>query len=282
MSVTSPYNPAAGGRNGAPSGPASQSGAPPAATGDRLPRPPRRRRPGFAALAVLLVAGAAAAAGLLAVQLDERVPVLVARTAIPVGQQIQRDDLAVARVASGELKTISTSSVDSVVGRYATEAIAAGRLIEPGMLGDRSLLERGSVALGVVLKPGNVPASGVRTGDRVKVYRSKDGVGTLLASEAIVDSVRTQDGGSRFGGGSGGGDAQATIIVRDDAQASVSSAIAGASLAGQLVLGLTERGGDVTGGSGGEVAGSGSGDAGTGDAGEGGEAGTGDDGETTG
>jgi len=246
MSVTSPYNPASGGRNGAPAG---QPGPPPAATGDRLPRPPRRRRPGFAALAVLLIAGAAAAAGLLAVQLDERVPVLVARTSIPVGEQIQREDLAVARVASGELQTISAQSVNSVIGRYATETIKPGRLIETRMLGQRSLLERGSVALGVVLKPGNVPASGVRTGDRVKVYRSKDGVGTLLASEAIVDSVRTEDGGSRFGGGGGGGDAQATIIVRDDAQASVSAQIAGASLAGQLVLGLTERGGDVTGGS---------------------------------
>jgi hypothetical protein len=280
MSVTSPYNPASGGRNGAPAGPAGQAGQAPSVTGDRLPRPPRRRRPGFAALAVLLIAGAAAAAGLLAVQLDERVPVLVARTAIPVGQQIQRDDLAIARVASGELKTISTQSVNSVVGRYATETIAAGRLIEPGMLGDQSLLARGSVALGVILKPGNVPASGVRTGDRVKVYRSKDGVGTLLASDAIVDSVRTQDGGSRFGGGGGGsGDAQATIIVRDDAQASVSSAIAGASLAGQLVLGLTERGGDVT-VSGGEVGDAGSGD--TGDTGDAGDAGTGEDGESTG
>lgn len=246
MSVTSPYNPAAGDRrNGAPAGPATQAGGP-ALTGDRLPRPPRRRRPGFAALAVLLIVGAAATAGLLAMQFDERVPVLVARTSIPVGQQIGREDLAVARVASGELRTIAAADADAVVGRYATETIAPGRLIEPGMLGNRSLLERGSVALGVVLKPGNVPASGLRTGDRVRVYKSKDGEGTLLAAEAIVDSVRTKDGGSRLGGGSSGGDAQATIIVRDDANATVSTKIAGASLAGQLVLGLIERGGDVT------------------------------------
>jgi hypothetical protein len=255
MSVTSPYNPASGGRNGAPAGQVAPGPAP-AATGDRLPRPPRRRRPGFAALAVLLIAGAAAAAGLLAIQLDQRVPVLVANDDIAVGQLITREDLAIAHVASGELRTISTSNAGSVAGRYATESIPRGRLLEPKMLGTKPLLQRGSVALGVVLKPGNVPASGVRTGDRVNVYKSKDGEGALLAAGAIVDSVRTSDGGSRFGGGSGGGgDAQATIIVRDDGNATVSTKIAGASLAGQLVLGLVERGGDVTSDSGGIGAG---------------------------
>jgi hypothetical protein len=86
MSVTSPYNPAAGGRNGA--GRRRPSGRRLRRRATACRGPPRRRRPGFAALAVLLVVGAAAAAGLLAVRLDARQPVLVARHDIAVGQQI--------------------------------------------------------------------------------------------------------------------------------------------------------------------------------------------------
>ncbi|MGH3317395.1 MAG: hypothetical protein ACRDO0_14745, partial [Nocardioidaceae bacterium] len=46
---------------------------------DRLPSPPRRRRPALAALAVLLIVGGATLAALLALRLDQRVPVMMAR-----------------------------------------------------------------------------------------------------------------------------------------------------------------------------------------------------------
>jgi hypothetical protein len=246
MSVTSPYNPAAGDRrNGAPSGPTATTGPAPAATGDRLPKPPRRRRPGFAALAVLLVVGAAATAGLLAIRLDERVPILVAATDIPVGKEITRQDLAVARVASSELKLIAAEDVAAVEGRYATQSIPAGRPLDAQMLGDSGLLKPGWVALGVVIKPGNVPATGLQSGDRVKVYKAVDGAGTLLTNDAIVSSVSSDEGGGGAFGGGGNGDSTATIIVQEEGD--LTAQIAAASLAGQIVLGLTERGGGTTG-----------------------------------
>jgi Flp pilus assembly protein CpaB len=240
MSVASPYNPAAGGRNGSPAGPATASGPPPSVAGDRLPRPPRRRRPGFAALAVLLVVGAAAAAGLLAIRLDERQPFLVARNDIAVGQRIERDDLAVAQVASSNLNLIASNQADSVIGRYATQNIPGGRLIDPAMLGDQGSLRPPRVAMGIPLKAGNVPASGVQAGDRVKILRrTDDGAGELLVADAQVTSVSGGDQDGAFGGGTG---AQvATVVFDDDEDGRVSARVATASLDGDAVLALTER-----------------------------------------
>jgi hypothetical protein len=196
---------------------------------------------------VLLIVGAAATAGLLAVRLDERVPMLVAKQTIPVGQKIERSDLAVARVASSDVQLIPADNAGSVVGKYARQHIPGGRLLDKAMFGGSPLLGAGEVALGVVLKPGNVPASGLQAGDRVKVYRAKDGVGTLLAPDAKVSFVENEDSdGNAFGGGnSGGGDIEATIIVVDDDEGKLSAAIGAASFAGQVVLGLSERGGDA-------------------------------------
>jgi hypothetical protein len=239
MSVTSPYNPASGGgRNGAPAGPATASGPPPAVAGDRLPRPPRRRRPGFAALAVLLVVGAAAAAGLLAIQLD----VLVARDDIPVGQKIEKGDLAIARISAANLRLIPAADVDSVVGRYATQTIPGGRLIDSSMLGDQAILRPGRVAMGIPLKAGSVPASGVQAGDRVKILRrTDDGAGELLVADAEVSSVSGDDKGGAFGGGAGA--RVATVVFEDDNDGTASKRVASAALDGDAVLALTKRDG---------------------------------------
>jgi hypothetical protein len=173
---------------------------------------------------------------------------LVAKQTIPVGQEITRDDLAVARVASSDVQLIAADNAGSVVGKYARQTIPGGRLLDKAMFGNAPLLGTGEVALGVVLKPGNVPASGLQAGDRVKVYRAKDGVGTLLTRDAKVSFVENEDSdGNAFGGGGngGGGDIEATIIVVDDDEGKLSAAIGAASFAGQVVLGLSERGGDA-------------------------------------
>lgn len=56
-------------------------------SGDR-PTPPHRRRPALAALAVILIVGGAAIAGLLAMRLDSRTPVLVLNQDVAVGTKI--------------------------------------------------------------------------------------------------------------------------------------------------------------------------------------------------
>ena len=84
-------------------------------------------------LAVLLIVGSAAIAGLLAMRIDSRVPVLVAAHEIPVGAQITLADLATQRVASDGLEVLPATAADQLVGKYAAGTIPAGRLLDQAM-----------------------------------------------------------------------------------------------------------------------------------------------------
>jgi SAF domain len=208
---------------------------------DRLPRPPGRRRPGLAVLAVLLIVLGAAVAGLLALRIDERVPVLVARQQIAVGQQISADDLAVARVAAEGLALIPAERASEVIGKYATAQIGAGRLVDPATLSDSGLLTSGNAAVGIALQPGRYPASGLESGDVVQVVRAVDGEGKVIADRAVVGSVQTP-ADSVFG--SAGSDTVVVTVVLTQPKA---AAVAAAAAADQVSLVLLRRGEPVSG-----------------------------------
>jgi len=213
--------------------PAVQQG--PAAGTQRLPRPPGRRRPAVAALAVLLAVGGAAAAGILAVRIDERRPVLVAARTIAAGQKIAEGDLAVTRVSAEGLRLVPADDLDRIVGRYAAQEIPSRRLIDTRMVSAKGLLQQGSAAVGVALQAGRAPASGLRPGDEVQVVSvDQDGTGTVLAERATVSSVSEKSSGS-FGSGT---DPVATVIVK----ASQAPAVASAAAADKVAIVLLERG----------------------------------------
>ena len=210
--------------------------------GDRLPRPPGRRRPGLAAIAVLLIVLGAAVAGLLALRIDERVPVLVARNPIGIGQQISRDDLSVARMASEGVTVIPAGDADEVIGRFASQEIPAGRLIDAGMLNTSGLFTPGQAAVGVALQAGRFPAAGLKTGDTVQIVRSVDGTGKVIASRAIVSSVRDPSESTFTSGTSN------TTVVTVLVNERVSPAVAAAAMADQVSLVLIRRGAPAGGG----------------------------------
>src|SRR4051812_46889057 len=66
-----------------------------------VPSPPKRRRPALTALAVLLIVGGAALAGLLAVRMDSREPVMVVSRDVPGGTLITQD-MVQSRNVSGD------------------------------------------------------------------------------------------------------------------------------------------------------------------------------------
>jgi hypothetical protein len=209
--------------------------------GDRLPRPPGRRRPGLAVIAVLLIVLGATVAGLLALRIDERVPVLVARHDISIGHQITAGDLSVARMASEGVQVIKADQASLVIGRYASQRIDSGRLLDPGMINTTGLLTTGRAAVGIALKPGRFPAGGLVTGDVVQIVRSADGVGKVLVPEAIVATVVDPED-SAFG--SGGGD---TTVLTVMVTPQLSPSVAAAATDDQLSLVLLRRG-DPSGG----------------------------------
>jgi hypothetical protein len=228
-------------RNGRPD-PATARAVPAGRGGDRLPRPPGRRRPGLAVIAVLLIVLGAAVAGLLALRIDNRVPVLVARREISVGHQISASDLAVAEIASSGVSVIRADQTSQVVGRYAITRIAPGRLLDAGMLGSSGLLTDGNAAVGIALPQGRYPASGLDPGDIVQVVRSVEGVGKVIADQAVVGTVQTP-GSSVFGSST-----SSNIVVTVVVSQVQSPAVAAAAAAQQVSLVLLRRGEPVGGG----------------------------------
>jgi hypothetical protein len=211
-------------------------------TGDRLPRPPGRRRPGLAVLAVLLIVLGAAVAGLLATRIDNRVPVLVARDRIEIGQQITAGDLAIAEMASSGVSAISSDQASQVIGRYATTEIAPGRLMDRSMLSTSGLLADGSAAVGMALAQGRYPASGLKSGDTVEVVRSANGIGKVITANAVIGTVQNP-GNSVFGRSSSSDTVVTVIVAQRDAPA-----VAAAAVAEQVSLVLLKRGAPAGGG----------------------------------
>ncbi|WP_158542632.1 SAF domain-containing protein [Phytoactinopolyspora halophila] len=208
--------------------------------GDRIPTPPRQRRPALAALAVLLIVGGATVAAILAMRADERVPVLMVQSPVEAGEQITEEHLGTTQVASEGTLLIPASQMDRVVGQYSTVRISEGQLLDTSMLGGSGMLVDGHAAVGASLEIGRYPASGLRPGDIVDLIAVRsDGGGEVISQGARVSSVS--------GGGDGGADStvssgiQATFIVPAAERATVASWAANNGLA----VAVIERGAAV-------------------------------------
>lgn len=202
--------------------------------------PPRQRRPALAALALLLIVGGALVAGLLAVRMDSRVPVLVAKQAIEPGAQITEDDLGVARVASEGLPLIGEEHADQVIGAYATTRIDVNTLLDANLVSSEDPIPDGRAKVSVPLDGKLAPVSVVRSGDLVQVVRATGGSG---AGEAMVLGLAyvlevTQPATDDLGGASA--PPTASLLVLDD----VALAVIDAASAGEAGLAILESGQD--------------------------------------
>lgn len=203
---------------------------------ERAAAPTRQRRPALAALAVVLIVGGALVAGLLAVRLDSREPVLVARSDIDAGSVITADDLTTANVASDGLDLIPESLAgDLASGRFfASGPITAGTLINRGMLDDTDPLVDGRAIVSVPLSPTLTPAGALRSGDIVSVVGVSTGEGggdvTPLTEAFVLD---VNQGSSEELGDTQSG--SVTLLVPDEVAAAVIDA-AGRNVAGLAVL----------------------------------------------
>ncbi|HTW18485.1 MAG TPA: SAF domain-containing protein [Nocardioides sp.] len=195
--------------------------------------PPRQRRPALAALALLLIVGGALAAGLLAVRMDSREPVLGAARDIPAGTLITAEDLREVQVASEDVSTISLDLLDQVVGTYAKVPIPAKSLVTEPMLTTTSPVSDDRAEVAIPLNPALTPA-GLASGDLVQVIRISgaggDG-GAEVLGEGLVMEV--SDGSSDQLGGSQAG--SLNLLVPAGAAASIVNA-AGSSTAGLAIL----------------------------------------------
>lgn len=205
-----------------------------AASRTRLPAPPRQRRPAMAALAVLLIVGGALLAGLLAVRMDSREPMVTVTRDLPAGTQITEADLGQAQVAAEGLDLVPAEQVDQVIGTYTSSRVLEGQLLDRRVLTTEGPLTDGQHAIvSVVLNPGLAPES-VRDGDVVMVVRAAP-ESSNEAGRAITEAyVMERSAASRddFGGGTAG---ELTLLVPAAAAQAVVDA-AGNNRAGIAVL----------------------------------------------
>lgn len=212
-----------------------------AATGQRIPVPRRERKPAMAALAVLLIVGGALVSAYLVMASGQRVPVIGVAQPVAAGQRIPASALQQVQVsASGDLDYIPWDDRGKVTQTFATVTLVKGALLTNGMISTDSSIAKGTVVVGLALKPGQLPAGGLQPGDRVALYAvaaqggsSGAQTGTVLAPAATVyDVVRP-----------GQNDIQSdTITVSVSVPVGQAPAVTQASSAGAVAVALLPAG----------------------------------------
>jgi hypothetical protein len=168
-----------------------------AAAGQRIPVPRRERKPAMAALAVLLIVGGALVSAYLVMVSGQRVPVISISQPVAAGQRIPASALQEVQVSStGGLDYIPWADRGKVTQTFATVTLVKGALLTNGMISTDSSVAKGSVVIGLALKPGQMPAGGLHPGDRVVLYavasqggQSGAQSGSVLAPAATVYDV---------------------------------------------------------------------------------------------
>src|SRR4051812_19404561 len=138
--------------------------------GQRLPVPPRERKPALAALAVLLILGGALTSAYLVMASGERVSAIRIAQPVAAGQQIPDAALQEVQIGNTGIDFIAWSERNRVTRNYAAVPLVQGALLTNRMVTSDSASTQGRVTLGLSLKPGQLPSQPLVNGDHVAVY----------------------------------------------------------------------------------------------------------------
>ncbi|MFI1356786.1 hypothetical protein ACH4TV_24875 [Streptomyces sp. NPDC020898] len=194
---------AGGGRSAVPAQPM---------TGERLPAPPRERKPALAALAVLLILVGALGATMLVLRAGDRIEVVKITKPIPAGGSVTKANTEAVLVAADDsIDYIPWEQLTGLMKLKAVSAIPDGVVPVGQMFTGATGLAAGQAIVGLSLKQGQYP-SGLKQGDMVAAYRvnstatgtgsstgsgdsSSSGASTsLIVDKAKVSDVKTSDG----------------------------------------------------------------------------------------
>ncbi|WP_055532594.1 hypothetical protein [Streptomyces graminilatus] len=166
--------------------------------GERLPAPPRERKPALAALAVLLILVGALGATTLVLRAGDRIEVVKVTAPIPAGGSVTKDNTTSVLVADDKgINYVPWEQLSGLMKLKAVSAIPAGVVPVGQMFTDETGLGAGQAIVGLSLKQGQYP-TGLKQGDLVAAYRvSSSGTGT---STGTGSSSGTGAGGSSSSG----------------------------------------------------------------------------------
>lgn len=190
------------------------------------------------ALAIVLIVGLAALGAYWYSKAGEKTPVVVVVNDVPAGHTIARSDLSTVDVAGG-VTAIAGSNLDSVVGQVATVELLPNTLLQRSMVSTASPLPLDAAMVGVALKPGQLPANGLRDGAKVEVLQlpARDATATVATPQTATVVVESATVYATTSDPSQSGGTLATLIVPKTA----AGAVATASNAGLLALVLVSR-----------------------------------------
>ncbi|WP_415941591.1 hypothetical protein [Streptomyces sp. 067-1] len=225
---------AGAGRSAAPAQPS---------VGDRLPSPPRERKPALAALAVLLILLGALGATMLVLQVGDRVEAIQVTEDIKPGASITKDDIKVVMVNDDSgANFVPWEQRASLMKLQAKSTVYAGTVVVGEMFAGKVQMPEGKASVGLALKEGQYYAD-IKGGDTVAAYR----VGTSGSSSS--DSSDKDSSSSSSGNGliatasvqNVKGESDATVstgsksitLLVDEGDA---AALASASSAGEVAL----------------------------------------------
>ena len=223
-------------RTGAGAGRSAAPAQPP--VGDRLPSPPRERKPALAALAVLLILVGALGATMLVLRAGDRVEVVKVTSEIQAGESVGNHVTSVMVAADDSINYIEWSQLGALKKLKAKSTIFKNTVVMGQMFAAQEQLPEGKASVGVALREGQYPA-GIKSGDIVAAYRvgssgsgssgsaDKD-TGASASGGAIVPDARVNgvadDGDSTV---STGNKSFTLLVDETDAAALASAAAAG-------------------------------------------------------
>ncbi|MFE6200147.1 hypothetical protein [Streptomyces sp. NPDC057838] len=178
--------------------------------GDRLPTPPRERKPALAALAVLLILVGALGATMLVLQAGDRIEVVKVTKEIQAGESVGDNVTSVMVAADESINYVKWEQLSALKTLKAKSTIYADTVVMGQMFAKKASLPAGKASVGLALKEGHYP-SDIKAGDVVSAYR----VGT-----ASSGSNNSGNGSGTGGGSSSGGalvdDARVNTVAEDD------------------------------------------------------------------
>ncbi|MFC5952155.1 SAF domain-containing protein [Pseudonocardia lutea] len=156
---------------------------------DFVPVRPRRlhRRRALAISAALTILGALGGVAVLNTVAQRVQIVAVART-VPVGSQINADDLVAAQVpADSGLTALPWAELDQIVGQTAAVTLMPGQIVVPGSAGASPLPGPGQAIVGIAVEIGQAPASVLTAQDRIGVIDTETSTSTGITAEVVRD-----------------------------------------------------------------------------------------------
>ncbi|MDT0614230.1 hypothetical protein [Streptomyces lancefieldiae] len=193
-------------RTGAGAGRSAAPVQPP--VGDRLPSPPRERKPALAALAVLLILVGALGATMLVLRAGDRVEVIKVTAEIQAGESIGDKVTPVMVADDDSINYVKWSQLDALKALKARSTIYKDTVVMGQMFAKGESLPAGKASVGLALKEGQYP-TGIKPGDVVAAYR----VGANGASSSGSSDSSDRDASSSASGGAIVSDARVTGVT---------------------------------------------------------------------